>query len=592
MTDRESIDLNGIWGFRPDPANSGIDDGWYGIDIDACAWHPVQTPIAFDDCGADMDRYTGAGWFRRTVFVPVEWLDRRIVLHCEGVSYNAAVWVNGRQAGESHDAFLPCEWPVGSMLRCGEENLVVVRIDNIRGKGQFPLFEGWFGQGGFLREAHLVATDFLHLAWVRITAEPREDGGSFTLTGEVANDGDTPGEGVLHVSVRDDYGCVLTVLTSETVRISPGAVHVVSVNGCIPNIMPWSPATPTLYLAQVELRRQDMPIDCSTVRFGFRRVETLDGKILFNGSPVFLMGFNRHEDSPRTGMAVDLVQARADFLEMQHLGANFVRLCHYPHHPGELDLCDELGLLVMTENAMNEWGHVDHPAPNPGFALTPDDAPMIIENGKRTLRKMVERDANHPSVILCSVGNESEETRPYIMEGNRQLIEFGRALDSTRLWTHVSNKHSAPGYTPAFYLADDVIVVNCYPTHHLTVDETTLAGGFSASTQMMREITARLHADYLEKPIVIGEFGYPTWHGEAVQMTATIAEFAGLDAPYVAGAALWLFAQHPWAADACYAGGQRLSPYGYMSRDRRIRYQAFEAIARMFRERAEGDATA
>ena len=79
---------------------------------------------------------------------------------------------------------------------------------------------------------------------------------------------------------------------------------------------------------------------------GFRSIELRDAKIFINGEPVYLQGFNRHEDSPSTGMAVDLQQAREDFIRMKKIGCNYVRFCHYPHHPGELDLCDELRVFL------------------------------------------------------------------------------------------------------------------------------------------------------------------------------------------------------------------------------------------------------
>jgi len=585
MSHRATLELKGTWAFQPDPTDEGRLSEWFAPSAGA-AWRQVQVPIAFDDCGPEMDRYIGAGWFRRTVVVPAIWRERVISLRFEGVSYNETVWVNGQYAGESHDAFLPFELPVGTLLRYGDANTITARIDNIRQKGQFPLFEGWFGQGGFLREAYLVATGQVSLTQTRITAVPAGTGGHITLTTFVTNTGNVDVNVSWRVAIQYCHDDVLATWCGQPQLCSAGSTSDITIDGSLTGIQAWSPAHPALYHAYIELLDGNAVIDVFTIRFGFRQVEARDGQILLNGTPIFLMGFNRHEDSPRTGMAVDLAQARADFTEMKRLGVNFVRLCHYPHHPSELDLCDELGLLVMTENAMNEWGHVDHPAPNPGWGLTLDDAPLIVNNGKRTLRKMVERDAHHPAVIICSVGNESEETRPDIMDGNRQLVEFGRALDPSRLWTHVSNKHSAPDYTPAFYAADDAITVNCYPTHHLPVDDAAIAARFADSTRLMRDTLVRLHADFPDKPLIIGEFGYPIWHGEAIQAAVVEAEFAGLDAPYVAGASLWHFAQHPWPADACYAGGQRISPYGYMSSDRHTHYQALMTIARLFQTRA------
>ena len=471
---RVEIGLGGAWLFWPDKQDTGVAAGYFRESFDASAWRRVTIPIAFDDCGHDLNRYGGVGWFRRTVNIPESLKDKRVVLHFEGISYNAAVWLNGKEVGENHDAFLPFDISVNDALRYGARNLLVVRIDNIRRRCQFPLFEGWFGQGGFLREAKLVATDPIFVDHVGVRAEPDDSGGSFALKAVLVNQATEATRATVRVTVTDHAGNPVATLASEAVNLSPGESSPAEVRAHVPKIQSWSPETPALYTARVDLICNGNSADAVTTRFGFRRVEAKDARLLLNGKPIFLQGFNRHEDSPRTGMAVDLEQAKADFQEMKRMGCNFVRLCHYPHHPGELALCDELGLLVMAENAMNEWGHYDHPDPNGGFKLTPEDAPLVIENGKRTLAKMVTRDTNHPSVIIFSVGNESAEERPDIVDGNNALVAYGKHLDPTRLWTHVSNSYRKPEYRPAFYQNDDIIAINAYPTHWLGSNEAAL----------------------------------------------------------------------------------------------------------------------
>ena len=135
-------------------------------------------------------------------------------------------------------------------------------------------------------------------------------------------------------------------------------------------------------------------LDSAEVRFGFRRIERRGTQLLLNGEPIYLTGFNRHEDSPTTGMATDLKTARQDLLDMKRAGANFVRLCHYPHHPGELELCDELGLLVMSEIPLWQWDARLEDVASNGKKLA---------TAKRQLERMIARDRNHPSVIFWSV---------------------------------------------------------------------------------------------------------------------------------------------------------------------------------------------
>lgn len=572
---RSQLDLSGEWLFWPDKKDEGVRTGVFGERLDTAGWRRVLVPVAFDHCGQDMDRYSGVGWYRRTIRVPADMQGRRVALHFEGINYNAVVWVNGEKVGENHDAFLPFDLPVSNALRYGQDNLIVVRVDNLRQRFQFPLFEGWFGQGGFLREASLVATDAVYLDHVEITAHPEGASGRFLLKATLCNESQQAATAVVRVSLKDAAGKVVAEPTSEPVKIEAGTHGQAIVQTRAEKADSWSPDNPTLYVAKVELLRDGQAVDCVSTRFGFRRVEAANGRILLNGKPIFLLGFNRHEDSPRTGMAVDLEQARADFEEMKRMGCNFVRLCHYPHHPGELDLCDDLGLLVMTENAMNEWGHLDHPDPNGGYVPKPEEAPQVIENGKRTLAKMARRDVNHPSVIICSVGNESAEERADVVQGNSDLVEYGKTLDPTRLWTHVSNSYRKAEYRPAFYQSDDVIAINAYPTHWLGSNEAAL----QQATQWFQEKAAMLHKDFPTKPIMIGECGWPMDGNDDFQRRVVETEFrAASAAPYMAGVTFWCFAHHPWP--------QGISPYGYVTRDRKTRYAAMTAIEALFREKA------
>jgi beta-glucuronidase len=327
--------------------------------------------------------------------------------------------------------------------------------------------------------------------------------------------------------------------------------------------------------------------DQQEIQFGFRQIESREGKLWLNGKPIYLMGFDRHEDSPRTGMAVDLETSRQDFLAIKGAGANFVRFCHYPHHPGELGLCDELGLLVLAEIPLCGWG-VKLNDPFAGAGWNPADAPAILDAAERDLRKMILRDRNRPCIIFWSVSNESEEaTHPEINQGNNRLIQLGRELDPTRLVTHVSD-HWKEG---KYFEFDDVICVNAYPSEglrrgHRPDDDSWL----DESTHWWKNELAGLQSRYPGKPILITEFGYRSIEGvngplgEDTQGMATAAEFKGMDAPYVCGATLWCFAKHHWPG-GCF--GYDLSPWGYVSRDRKTKMKAFAVVTKMFKQRAE-----
>jgi beta-glucuronidase len=209
-----------------------------------------------------------------------------------------------------------------------------------------------------------------------------------------------------------------------------------------------------------------------------------------------------------------------------------------------------------------------------------------MDAAERELRKMILRDRNHPSIIFWSVSNESEEQHPEVNQGNNRLIQLGRQLDPTRLITHVSDRWSSEKESRYFEF-DDVVCVNGYPgAFSQRGDDLWLA----KVTQWWRDELARLHARYPTKPIVITEFGYMSIEGmtgpigEGTQALGTEAEFKGMDAPYVSGATLWCSAKHAWPP-GCFAF--EISPFGYVSRDRKTKMKAFSVVSNMFKQRAE-----
>ena len=595
---RQEIDLSGPWGFQVDFRNDvqnqidSMDEGeklsYFSPDFPSKNWSEVSIPRAFDDCAPGMYKFRGTCWYSRRFEAPESMRGRRVVVHFEGVNYNSSVWVNGKLVGQNEDAFLPFEFPVDEVLRFGEHNLIVVRVDNYRGPAQLPTTEYWQGQGGILREVQLVATDLARLVHVGITAAPEDGKGKFALRALVSNERAQPANLFLRVKILNSAGRPVANFTGSPLVAEAGRETELSAAGDVEHVAAWSPEQPTLYTARVDLLAEGKLIDQQQTQFGFRRVEARDGKLLLNGKPVFLMGFDRHEDSPRTGMAVDLENSRQDFQTIKEAGGNFVRFCHYPHHPGELHICDELGLMVLAEIPLCAWGVGEYPLAGRGW--NPSEATAIQHNAERHLRKMILRDLNHPSIIFWSVSNESEEQHPEINQANNRLIQLGREIDPTRMMTHVSDRWPSEKDVKYFEF-DDVICVNGYPWfHHEPGDNSWL----EKSAKWWREQLAQLHDRNPDKPIVITEFGQASIQGvngpfgEDTQALAAEAEFKAMTAPYVFGSTLWCYAKHPWPPGLGF--GDILfdeSPWGFVSRDRKTKMKGFAVVSRMFKQRAE-----
>jgi beta-glucuronidase len=580
---RERVDLCGLWRAQPDPAGEGAGDagaGYASADYDERFWREVRLPGAFDDLHPDLAGYEGAVWFRRHIVVPTSWQGRRVVLRCEGANYRATFWVNGARVGQHEDGFLPFSFRVDDRLQYGAGNTIVARVDNERRAGEVPGLErGWRTFGGILREVELLATDPLYLEHATVEAVPIVGGAQLRVTAALHNGRLAEEQVSFSIQVREGRGAPLAVHGTEPARIGPGETVELRLEGPVEGVEPWSPATPHLYQAVLEVHAGSRLVDRQTLRLGFRKVEAREGRLLLNGEPVYLTGFNRHEDVPERGPAPDLETVRRDLTEIVAAGANFIRLCHYPHHPGELALCDELGLLAMGEIPLYWWSGNEE-----GEAA----CRQKLVAAKRQLQAMIERDRNHPSLVFWSVSNETREDRTEVAAGNRELVQLAQTLDPTRLAVHVSSHWREEGD----FDSDDVICVNGYPSfdahRRVGVDAYDLA----ASTRFWRDGLAALHERYPDKPILVSEFGHPALqgvqgntYGEDTQAAAIAAEFAGMDAPYVCGATIWCWADHPWPATTfAYCNYLATSPYGVLTRDRH-RLQAYQAIRRLFRQR-------
>lgn len=577
---RQTVELASPWRFCPDPHRDGESLSFWKADRTFPLWREVSVPSCFEAACPELDGYEGLCWYRHTFTPPAAWQGRRLVLRFEAVNYRARVWLNGHLLGEHRDGFLPFEFDVGASVLWGCGNLLAVSVDNASYEGDVPgTHVGWRGYGGILREVSLITMPAVHLGRIRIEAVPGGGGGAVVVRAEIRNDGAAAAEGDVDVAIQSPEGNIDLSLRSDRVSVESGACVEVRLEGHVPAVRAWSPASPVMYKALASLNRGTCDEDKTTTLFGFRKIEATPEGLLLNGERIFLTGFNRHEDSPQTAMATDLGTTRQDLERMKEAGANFVRLCHYPHHPATLDLCDQLGLLVLSEVPLYFWNNTDEGRRTQAARAL---------SAARQLEKMIERDINHPCVIFWSVSNETPEGEPGVAEDNRTLIRRARELDPSRLCVHVMNRWE-DGH--AQFEEDDVVCVNTYPTMDFEA-RGHQPGTFDVdgAVARQRDRLDALHRRYPSKPILIAEFGYCSLagtfghaFGEDEHARSISAEFATFDAPYLCGATIWCWADHPWPAGRFF-NGLAIAPFGVVSRDRR-RLQPYWTARAMFRAR-------
>jgi beta-galactosidase/beta-glucuronidase len=594
---RSTIELSENWSFQPDPAGEGIHRGWFEPGFDAAGWLKVNIPSSFDMCLPILEAYEGHGWYRCSFSVPSDWQGKKITLHFAGANYHTSVWLNGKHLGDHQYGFLPFDFTLNDTLDLQGENVLAVCVDNIGSPDELPgTRPGWRPEGGLLREVNLEASDFLYLDYVCVNAEPAENkSGKLSVLAEVKNN--TQGSGEAVVKIFLDKGDSGTEVASEKLNIEAGSdLSEIKLSAAVSDIELWSPENPKLYNLLIQICRADKVVDEKSLRIGFRKIETCENRPRLNGEPIYLKGFNRHEDSPQTGMCPDIEITKQDLLHMKAAGANFIRLCHYPHHPDELDLCDELGLLAMAENPLMWWVGCEDGEENCNSKLL---------NAKQQLTEMIRRDINHPSIIFWSVSNETQEHRPEVNKGNRELLDLARSLDPARLVTHASNRWRSDGTVDAevcamekdtgresvdvsaFFEADDIICVNGYPSLNRKGYGGEHDYDLKQSADFWEQHLSNLHEKYPGKPILISEFGYASLggiidgsFGEEAQAAAIEHEFAAFDKSWICGAAVWCWADHPWPQSG-FCRNMRTSPYGVVTRDRK-KLKAYEVVKKMF----------
>ncbi len=575
---QNSLDLNGLWRFQLDLLRHGEQLGYAAPDFDDTAWLNGPVPGTFADALPQLELASTNGWYRRSVNIPESWAGRRILLQFGAVNYHCRVFVNGSLVTEHRHGFIPFEIDITAQVKAGSPNCLAILVDNcVRFDGDLPAHElGWRSYAGILRDVTLAATGQVWLDEVQINGAAAKEGGSLQVCGKIHNNEQHAWTGCLTATVEDDaHGTPWAVLKTERLEVQPGASSSFVLEGVIKGVTRWSLETPALYPVHVRLEGAKGATDSCERRTGFRTLDIRDAHIRLNGKPIFLKGFNLHEDSSVTRMAKDPATVRRDLTDMQAMGANFVRFAHYPHDPCALDICDELGLLAMGEVPLYSlWGEKSR---------SPEVLPQKLATAEHMLAVMIRRDMHHPSVAFWSVSNETWDEEEAMARGNATLIRKVKELDPTRLATHVS--HHWP--TAPRFEEDDVICINDYPT----VVQGEKEGphyDLSKSGKYWTDGINALHARFPAKPILVTEFGYFVFDGtqgaiggEDVQSQVIETECRGmLASPHCRGFTQWIYADHPWPGGMLGLGA--IAPYGVVSRDRRRRRQSYATMKRLF----------
>ena len=482
----ESMSLNGDWNYIVDVQEEGYYDyrmnpTRWGFFVNAKPQKPEDL-IEYDfdksptmtipsDWNTQDERlffYEGTVWFKKS-FQAAPMNDCSALLYFGAVNYDCHVWVNGKKAGHHVGGFTPFNFDITSLLREGE-NVVIVKVDNKRHAEDVPtqIFD-WWNYGGITRDVKLVKVTPVYMEDYCLQLKKGEDKAKMRqIDFSVRLNKKEAGHKVT-VSIPE-----LKLVQQLTTNGQGTAETTLKVSA--KKLQLWTPENPKLYKVQLSLNTSTYADE-----IGFRTIETRDKQILLNGKPIFLKGISIHNEKPCGGGRANSADDAHTLLGWaKELGCNFVRLAHYPHHEEMVREAEKMGILV--------WSEI------PVYWTIAWKNPKTLENARQQLTDMISRDHNRANVIIWSIANEtphSAERDAFL--GN--LAKLARSLDSTRLISMAMEVTGASNYVNRLndnmnqYV--DVVRFNQYIGWYRDVND---------APKMRWEIP-------YNKPVIISEFG-------------------------------------------------------------------------------------
>ena len=414
-TQSQKQSLNGQWDFKLFDKPEAVDESLLSEAL-ASDWQSIPVPSNWQLHGFDKPIYCNVkypfsvnppfvpsdnptGCYRTEFTITAEQLAQRNHIIFEGVNSAFHLWCNGQWVGYSQDSRLPSEFDLSELLVAGTNRIAVMVIR--WSDGSYLEDQDMWWLSGIFRDVNLLTKPQHQIRDVFIT--PDLDACYRDATLHIKTAIDAPNNYQVAVQVFDGELalCEPQIQSTNNKRVDEkgGWSNVVFQTIDIQSPKKWTAETPALYRCVVSLLdEQGNTVDVEAYNIGFRKVEMLNGQLCLNGKPLLIRGVNRHEHHPENGHTVSTANMIEDIKLMKQNNFNAVRTAHYPNHPRFYELCDELGLYVVDEANIETHGMF----PMGRLASDPQWAGAFMSR----YTQMVERDKNHPSIIIWSLGNE------------------------------------------------------------------------------------------------------------------------------------------------------------------------------------------
>lgn len=475
-----------------------FNDGWQfclcdiGTELSALPgrhWYDVELPHDWLINDTSKLYETGEGWYRRSLPCSAEQLSGRVLLNFDGVYMNSTLFVNGKEAGSWTYGYSAFEHDITDFLHEGENELL------LRVSHQSPNTR-WYSGAGIFRDVMLKLRPAAYIGTngVYIHSAPQPEGG---WTTEVETDvvGEASDIRML-LEVFDPAGASMGGYGLEAHFDGGHEKFTASFNSTDPEL--WSVDDPMLYTLKISLYSGSELLDCVNETFGYRTAEfDPDRGFLLNGEPVKLHGVCMHHDLGALGSALNEAALARQLRIMKEMGVNAIRTSHNMPARQLVQLCDEMGLLVDSE-AFDMWEK-----PKTEF----DNHRFFTEHAERDVRSWIERDRNHPCIIMWSIGNEINDTiDPHGLDITKRLYEYVLKYDpkgnaAPTIGSNYMGNENAQKCSDVVKLAGYNYSEYLYDEHHAKYPDWVIYGSETASAVRSRGIY-RFPA---ELPLLTGE---------------------------------------------------------------------------------------
>ena len=458
---RELLNLDGLWDFKVDFNGEGFNQNWAAKPLNTKLQAPV--PASYNDIFTDTAIRNHVGWvfYQRTVRVPRGFAGERINVRVDSATHEGIVFVNGKEVARHVGGYMPFSADITDHVKAGEEFNLTIAVNNVLTNETIPpgrvvtgdngvktqtYLHDFYNYAGLARSIWLYSVPAVHVQDVTVTT------GFDGSIGKVGYQVATSTAANVRVTLIDEDGKDVASATGASGELT------------VANVKLWQPGAAYLYQLKVEALVGGLVADVYTVNVGVRTVEVRGNKFLINNEPFYFTGFGMHEDHVVKGKGHDNSFLVNDFELLKWVGANSFRTSHYPYAEEVMDYADRHGIVIIDETAavgLNQnfagmFGGPKLPTFGPETGNEKTQANLL-----QAVRELIQRDKNHPSVVLWSITNESETGIPEAVDFFKPAIDLAHELDTTRPVTYI-NVMTEPFSKCLIAPLVDVICLNRY----------------------------------------------------------------------------------------------------------------------------------